>query len=109
MLVKTFSDHFLQGDNSRHLLCWFLMNKSGYMASLGFGEGKVSILLPTRQAIYGRSYISRGGLHYYIMGKLNRLATYEKNFSGSKPVAGFGIRNRVEFFNRSHTREIGRF
>ena len=97
MLVKTFSDHFLQGDNSRHLLCWFLMNKSGYMASLGFGEGKVSILLPTRQAIYGRSYISRGGLHYYIMGKLNRLATYEKNFSGSNRLLDLGFETALNF------------
>lgn len=97
MLVKTFSDHFLQGDNSRHLLCWFLMIKSGYMASLGFGEGKVSILLPTRQAIYGRSYISRGGLHYYIMGKLNRLATYEKNFSGSNRLLDLGFETALNF------------
>ena len=97
MLVKTFSDHFLQGDNSRHLLCWFLMNKSGYMASLGFGEGKVSILLPTCQAIYGRSYISRGGLHYYIMGKLNRLATYEKNFSGSNRLLDLGFETALNF------------
>ena len=97
MLVRAFADHFLKGDNSRHLLCWFLMNKSGYMASLGFGEGKVSILLPARQAIYGRSYISRGGLHYYIMADLKRLATYEKNFAGSNRLLDLGFETALNF------------
>ena len=73
------------------------MNKSGYMASLGFGEGKVSILLPARQAIYGRSYISRGGLHYYIMADLKRLATYEKNFAGSNRLLDLGFETALNF------------
>jgi len=100
LLIKSFAEQCVKGGNSRVLLTWFLLNKSGYIAGLGHDEGQAVVLLPTIQAIYARSYIMRDGMRYYIMGNLKRLYTYTKNLEGSDRLMDLRFERALNFSNK---------
>lgn len=83
MLVKKCSETLLKDENSRQLLMWFLLNKSGYIARLGYDREKVAVMLPAVQQIYEMPYVTGNGVRYYITRPLDKVLSYEGNFTGS--------------------------
>lgn len=84
MLLGRCAEVFVKDENSRQLLVWFLMNKSGYSARVGYGGNEIAVLLPAVQDIFFLSFIVKDGVRYYITRPINKsLYTYDKNFSGS--------------------------
>lgn len=83
MFVKACAELMVENENSVEMLTWFLLNKSGYIARLGFDKNSVSLLLPALQQIYKTSYVVSNGVHFYIMRPIDELQTYESDFAGS--------------------------
>ncbi|MFH1861695.1 MAG: hypothetical protein ABH878_02680, partial [bacterium] len=55
-----------QAPNDAALLCWFLLNKAGYDARVGYEKNQVFLLLPSRFTIYETPHYSIGGQKYYL-------------------------------------------
>lgn len=98
MLLGRCAEIFVKDENSRQLLIWFLMNKSGYSARIGYGGGEVAVLLPAVQDIFFLSFIVKDGVRYYITRPLNKsLYTYDKNFSGSNRCPDLRFSSSLNF------------
>lgn len=83
MLLSKVSEACTEGDNSRQLLTWFLLNKSGFIANIGYEDNRLSLLLPTMQEIYFMPYIMKEGIRYYLVHNLENVKTYEGHLGGS--------------------------
>lgn len=83
MLVRKCAETLLEEENSSQILTWFLLNKSGYIARIGYDKEKVAVLLPACQQIFELPYITGEGERYYITRSLDKIFTYDGNFSGS--------------------------
>lgn len=83
MLVKKWAGALQKEENSRQMLIWFLLNKSGYVARLGYDKEKVAVMLPACQQIYELPYVAVNGERYYITRELDKIYSYEVDFAGS--------------------------
>lgn len=62
-LVSQISQQIIPYDkNARTLLQWFLLSQSGYIATVGYERDHLHLLMPTRQRMYGTSFV-RGSEH----------------------------------------------
>lgn len=62
-LVATASQRIIPRDkNARVLLQWFLLSQSGYIATVGYDRDHLHLLMPTRQRLYGKTFV-RGETH----------------------------------------------
>jgi hypothetical protein len=71
--------------NERDLLAWFLMLKSGYDARIGISGGKVFLLLPTKNVLYGVPFFLVHSNRYYLVSSRDSkgaesVRTYDGNY-----------------------------
>lgn len=80
--------------NDQVLLSWFLLTKSGYRAKVGIGDGRVVLLLPAAQTLFGIPYFSIDDTRYFnvsfVEGGKNpaSIATYPENYPGADHAIG---------------------
>lgn len=53
--------------NARVLLQWFLLSKMGYVATVAYEQDRLHLLLPTKQTLYGKTYLSGKGQKLYAV------------------------------------------
>ncbi|WP_300666888.1 hypothetical protein [Desulfoluna sp.] len=87
-----------EGDrNLANLFTWFMSAKSGYDARVGYSDDRVYLLLPSRNRLYGVSYLTLQGMRYYAMTfdgsreKLGRLYTYKGKYPLSERLMDYRI------------------
>ena len=80
-----------------NLFVWFMSLKSGYDAKAGYSDERVYLLLPSRNRLYGVSYLTIKGMRYYAMTfdgtkeKLTRLFTYKASYPRSNKLMDYRI------------------
>lgn len=42
--------------NERYLFCWFILNKSGYAAKVGYSGDKIGLMIASKDRLFGRPY-----------------------------------------------------
>ncbi|MFB6280300.1 MAG: hypothetical protein ABEK75_12410 [Salinibacter sp.] len=74
--------------NEQTLWTWFMMMKSGYAARVGYRQGKVLLMLPVADKIYGRPQMYIDGQRYYLMVEKmsGALRTYKGQHSTADQV-----------------------
>lgn len=110
MLLERCAEVFVKDENSRQLLIWFLMNKSGYSARVGYGGNEIAVLLPAVQDIFFLSFIVKDGIRYYITRPINKsLYTYDKNFSGSDRCPDLRFSSSLNFSPKIQGKRIVKY
>jgi hypothetical protein len=85
-------------DNVTRLFIWFILTKTGYECKVGFSQGKVFLLLPSANTIYGVSYVLIGEKRYYALSfdrkeKLDfAINTYEGNYPNADDLIDLSIK-----------------
>ena len=79
-------------NNSRNLtklFIWFMLTKSGYETKIGYSSDKIYLLIPSKQAIYGISYLKFDNKKFYVISfdKKEKLSMSIYTYEGSYPNA----------------------
>jgi hypothetical protein len=110
LLLNTFSKQ-LYGDSElgSKLMLWALLNRSGYRARLAYAGDRMSLMLPSRSMMYSRSYLTSGGLNYFLMDDVGSqdIFTYEKDYPGADKILDFYITSPLNFEKNLVTKSIG--
>ncbi len=108
-LVQQFSRNlFPMKENSARLMNWFIMVRSGYGVRLAFQDNEVALLIPSLQPIYQNSYLTVGGVNYYIFPKLEgeKYFTYDKDYQSAGRPFDFNINSPINFNGRKAQRSL---
>jgi len=71
-LVNTTAKQIYPGDqNAQTLFNFFCFSKAGYKAKISYNARSLFLLMPTKQRLYGASYLREGSRKYYVLD-LNR-------------------------------------
>ncbi len=97
MFVSRLASACVEDENSRQLLTWFLLNKSGYVANIGYGSGQATLLLPAQQKIYFMPYITKDNRPYYMARKVDNVQTYEGRFPGCDRYMDLRFKSALNF------------
>ena len=89
---------FPVSQNNRTLFIWFILLKSGYDAKVGFDNNHIYLLLPSKNDVYGTSYITIENRKFYLLSFNGQVKTIDKLFTyeGSYPDANDSIDLRIE-------------
>jgi hypothetical protein len=79
---------FEENQNQTALFVWFMLSKSGYQVKVGYGQGRVYLLLPTEQALYGIPFFTFDQTKFYEVSvdgsaQATSLATYDGTYPGA--------------------------
>jgi len=83
--------------NDRLLLTWFLLVKSGYNTRVGFTDGRVYLLIPSLNIVYGTPYYVMEDKHFFLTGlgetidNIRSLFTYEGNHQDARKLIDFTL------------------
>ncbi len=89
-------------ENTSRLLTWFLLVRSGYGVRVAIQHNEVVLLVPSNQQIYQNSYLTIGGINYYIFpkGEGGSLFTYDKDYAASAQGINLNFSNSIYFAGR---------
>ena len=75
--------------NVTRLFIWFMLTKSGYECKVGYSQGKVFLLLPSANTIYGVSYVMIAEKRYYALSfdKKEKIDFAINTYDGKYPNA----------------------
>jgi len=110
MLLKKFSESIYNtSENAQNLMIWVLMNRSGYKAKMAYAGENLSLLVPSKNMVYSRSFLDYNGLNYYVMRDLGAddIFTYDKDFPGANKTLDFHINSPLNFQKNLVNKSIG--
>ena len=83
-LIKECSQQAFSAENDRIAFQWIMLTRSRYKSKIGYGSGRMYLLLPSVYTIYNLEYITLNGIKYYVIdGNGEQINTYEKDFPES--------------------------
>lgn len=79
--------------NARRLLTWFLLTRSGYKAKISYAGEQTSVIIPTAQVMYGKSYVTISHMNYYFLDKIdnNEIHTYARDYHDATRLFDFNL------------------
>ncbi|MEI6750130.1 MAG: hypothetical protein WCM93_13305 [Bacteroidota bacterium] len=85
--------------DSRCLLEWFLMVRTGYDARIAYNENQIAILLPSYNTLYSKQYLTINNLSYYFVSPFegNNIMTYDKSYDPANSPIDFNIKSPMNF------------
>ncbi|MDH3975498.1 MAG: hypothetical protein OEV42_14570 [Deltaproteobacteria bacterium] len=98
--------------NNIKLFAWFILSKSGYESKIGYNSNDVFLLIPSKNSLYGVSFLNINGRKYYALsfdGKLTRMSsifTYRAKYPGSDELMDYGIYKTPEIVKKVHKKEL---
>ena len=104
-LVRKFAHRLFPDDyNSQVLFSCFVLNKSGYIAKIGFSNDDLYLLLSSEQEIFEKPYLHIESKRYYAFSfNPNRkagnpsLTTYEGDYHRTDRQISFAYKRRMNF------------
>jgi len=107
-LTENISAELLDDSNDQKLLTWFILNKSGYKLKVGFAKGKVHLMLPVVNLIYGYNYFMFDNLKYYIFEDIaiSNIYTYKGDYPAANKIMNFNMYVAPLFGEEVLTREL---
>jgi len=79
------------------LFTWFMLNKSGYDAKIGYSDNNVYLLLPSKDDIFGAPYFTIDNRRFYVMSldgkelQLGSMYTYEGDYPDANKVVSLNL------------------
>jgi len=110
LLLQEFSEIIYAGsENGQNLMTWVLMNRSGYKSKVAYAGQNLSLLIPSENTVYSKSFLDYNGLHYYVMRDLGAedIFTYDKDFPGANKTLDFRISSPLNFNKNLVSKSIG--
>lgn len=110
LLLQEFSETIYAGsENGQNLMTWVLMNRSGYKAKVAYAGNNLSLLVPSKNTLYSKSFLDYSGLNYYVMRDLgsDNIFTYDKDFPGSNKTLDFHISSPLNLNKNLVSKSIG--
>ena len=84
LLAKKISEQLFEDSGARAILEMYLLNKTGFDSRICRNNGRIFLMIPTSEIIYGYSYLVFEGKDYYIMGNITGpIYTYGKSTSNN--------------------------
>jgi len=108
LLVNELGTRATKDRNSATLFSWFVLTKMGYKIRLAYHSKGVSLLVPVFNQLYGFSYLTFGGVKYYMLdGTTGAVKTYEKDYPAANQIMNFNLYKPPSFDVDTLTRNIG--
>jgi len=104
LLVRKFSESLYPGQAQGQVLAtWFLMVRSGYGIRLGSDGHAILLLLPSRQMVYAKSYLTEDGMNYYLIDNPagSQIKTYDNDYAGATRSIDFNIPSPIHMGNNT--------
>lgn len=84
LLVENLSKKVCVTEKEQVLFQWFILLKSGYKTKLAYYDDEISLLIPTKSALYGLPYLKIDNEQYYVLNEnLKQIHTYNKDYPGA--------------------------
>ncbi len=100
--------------NSRTLLEWFLLAKSGFASRVGYLEsGRIHLFLPSRQKLYDTPYLTFDGKRYYVIraagerGSLGQVYSYNGKYPGAERRLDMALARALKSRGDYQERDLG--
>lgn len=84
--------------NTCILFTWFNLLKSDYNAQVGYGDRRVYLLLPSKNAVFDVPFLTLNNRKYFIIPldgqkqQISAITTYEGDYPGTERIVDFSIR-----------------
>lgn len=113
-LIRNFADRLFPRDyNKQVLFSCFVLNKSGYVAKIGFSRNELYLLLSSEQEIFEKPYLHMDSRRFYAFS-LNpnkkagnpSLTTYEGDYHRSDRAINFAYKRRMNFPKNLKDKEL---
>ena len=98
--------------NDVNLFVWFMLSKSDYDTKVGYNDNDIFLLSPSKNSIYGVSFLKLDGEKYYAIsfdGKkknMGSLYTYKGRYPGSDDLMDYGIYQTPEVASKVKSKEL---
>lgn len=98
--------------NDIALFVWFMLSKSDYDTKVGYNDDDIFLLSPSKNSIYGVSFLKLDGKKYYAMSfdgkkkKMGSLYTYKGKYPGSSDLMDYGIYQTPQVTNKVKSRDL---
>lgn len=84
-LIESFSSKLLYSSNSKNIISWFVMLKSGLDARIAFSDREIFLLVAVKQNLYDIAFFTFGSQKYYTVTKQKKLPTNLYSYDGKYP------------------------
>lgn len=84
MLARAYCDHIIKDVNTKEMLVWGIMLKSGYNVKIGFNGKQVRLLFTSASDLYSIPYFNLNGERYYLADKsVKSIKSYDASYEGA--------------------------
>ena len=86
-----------RNETEARLFTWFMLNKSGYDAKVGYSNNQVYLLLPSKDDIFGAPYFTIDKRRFYVISfdgkepKLGSMYTYEGDYPDANKIISLNM------------------
>ncbi len=98
MLLYNIGEVISSGDETEaRLFTWFMLNKSGYDAKVGYSNKQVYLLLPSKDTIFGAPYFTIEKRRFYVVSldgkefQLGSMYTYEGDYPDANKIVSLNL------------------
>ena len=84
-------------ETEARLFTWFMLNKSGYNAKVGYSNKQVYLLLPSKDTIFGAPYFTIDKRRFYVVSldgkelQLGSMYTYEGDYPDANKIISLNM------------------
>ncbi|MBN2174737.1 MAG: hypothetical protein JW731_11435 [Bacteroidales bacterium] len=110
LLVDKFAQTvYEKSPNGKDLLSWVLLNRSGYRTRVAYSGNSLSLLVPSLNTLYSRSFLQMDGIKYYLMSDLGseNIYTYDKDYPDAKKLIDFNLTSPLNLSKSLAYKSIG--
>ena len=91
-LTEIVSEEIMKDNRSAKLLCWFLLNKTGYNVKAGYSGNNIYLLIPSQNQLYSYPFYTFNNIKYYIFDKsVKSLKTYDGDYPNATKTFDFNM------------------
>ncbi|PIE75361.1 MAG: hypothetical protein CSA18_00300 [Deltaproteobacteria bacterium] len=102
LMEKAYAKKISNDENTRTLILWGLMLKSGYDVRIGFAGSKIKLLFTSESDIFANPFFELDGKRYYLFNdKTSSIKSYDASYKGAdKKLRAFFFK-RPDIITRS--------
>lgn len=96
-------------ESEQNLFIWFVLSKAGYQSKVARIDSKIGLMIPFKNKVFDKSYISLNNQKYYIVSpvkKGDRIYTYAKNYPETPLVMDLNIYKPLYISSTIETKEF---
>ncbi len=113
MLIKKTAERLYPTDpNQQIIFTCFTLNKSGYQVKMGYNRDDIFLLVPGRQQVYEKPFLTIEGVQFYVftfgrpLNKKLPIATYKGQYGESSRIIDFTFKRPLRLSNRTVSKPL---